>query len=240
MIRAILFDMGGTLDGDGQHWLDRFARMYDEAGLTLPWETVRAAFDDAERRSAVGDVMGVSHLDEMVGFHVEWQLEHLYRTGSITELQCRDLKGWIVPRFVAPIRAAGVANVPLLADLRSQGFQLGVVSNARGNVNLLCDDLGYSPYLSLVVDSHRVGIEKPDPAIYRLAADRLGLPPSAIMMVGDSFERDVIPAKGIGMTTAWLRGANARACSDPAAADIVLERLADLRTVIDVRSRTVA
>ena len=38
MIRAVLFDMGGTLDGDGVHWLDRFARLYAEAGVTLPRE----------------------------------------------------------------------------------------------------------------------------------------------------------------------------------------------------------
>jgi hypothetical protein len=52
MIRAILFDMGGTLDGDGLHWLDRFAALCGR-GVALPRETLRAAFDEAERRAAV-------------------------------------------------------------------------------------------------------------------------------------------------------------------------------------------
>src|SRR4051812_40820094 len=51
-LRAILFDMGGTLDGDGLHWLDRFAAAYAAAGMTLPFETLRAAFDSAEQRAA--------------------------------------------------------------------------------------------------------------------------------------------------------------------------------------------
>ena len=35
MIRAILFDMGGTLDGDGVHWLDRFEILYARAGVAV-------------------------------------------------------------------------------------------------------------------------------------------------------------------------------------------------------------
>ena len=50
MIRAVLFDLGGTLDGDGLHWLDRFAAMYADAGVFLPGQRVREAFDEAERR----------------------------------------------------------------------------------------------------------------------------------------------------------------------------------------------
>jgi FMN phosphatase YigB (HAD superfamily) len=240
MIRAILFDMGGTLDGDGQPWLDRFAGLYEEAGAKLPREIVRAAFDHAERCMAADASMAVSHLDEMIDRHLGWQLDRLCVTGSIADSQRRDLEAWMLPRFIAPIRAAGIANAPLLADLKAQGFQLGVVSNACGNVDRLCDDLGYSRYLSFVIDSHRVGIAKPDPAIYRLAVDRLGLPPAVIMMVGDSFERDMVPAKAIGMTTAWLRGTGGRSDWATGAVDVVLERLADLRTAVALQSRTVA
>ena len=49
MIRAILFDMGGTLDGDGLHWLERFLALYEAFGVELPRESIRDAFDEAER-----------------------------------------------------------------------------------------------------------------------------------------------------------------------------------------------
>ena len=54
MIRTILFDMGGTLDGDGLHWLERFVALYRDFGVELPRETIREAFDEAERQSTVG------------------------------------------------------------------------------------------------------------------------------------------------------------------------------------------
>ena len=80
MLRAILFDMGGTLDGDGLHWLDRFDELYAGAGVPLPRETLRAAFDDAERQAAVDETIARRDLDDMVDRHVGWQFEHLGRS----------------------------------------------------------------------------------------------------------------------------------------------------------------
>ena len=86
----------------------------------------------------------------------------------------------------------------------------------------------------MIVDSRRVGVSKPDPAIFVHAAEKLGRDPGEIMMVGDSFERDVRPAKQIGMQTAWLEGAEPRPCPDPSLIDLRLRTLADLRTALTV------
>jgi putative hydrolase of the HAD superfamily len=77
MIRAILFDMGGTLDGDGVHWLERFLALYQSFGAALPRETIREAFDEAERKSAQDETIASSNLSEMIALHVKWQLAHL-------------------------------------------------------------------------------------------------------------------------------------------------------------------
>jgi putative hydrolase of the HAD superfamily len=220
MVDAILFDMGGTLDGDGEHWLDRFASMYQRSGFEIPWNSLRAAFDAAEARAVDDEMMRTASLVEMVERHVGWQFEHL----GIVDAARRDA---IVHAFVAPILVTARRNAELLAGLKRQGFALGVVSNACGNVDILCSDLGYTSFLSVIVDSQRVGISKPDPAIYRYAAAQLRLEPAAIMMVGDSFERDVRPSKSIGMKTAWLRGA-ATTCPDPSLVDVTLGTLAEL------------
>jgi putative hydrolase of the HAD superfamily len=233
MLRAILFDMGGTLDGDGLHWLDRFEKLYADAGVPLPRATLRAAFDEAERHAAVDEAIAAAHLEDMVDRHVSWQLRHL-------SLDNPRLRRDLVARFVKPVRETARANAQLLAGLKSRGLQLGVVSNGCGNVDRLCEDLGYASYLSIVVDSRRVGLFKPDPAIYVYAAARLGLPPSSIMMVGDSFVRDVRPAKAIGMQTAWLEGPAGRDCPDRALADVSLRALADLPEVLDRQARIVA
>ncbi|MGH7802796.1 MAG: HAD family hydrolase, partial [Candidatus Binatia bacterium] len=63
--------------------------------------------------------------------------------------------------------------------------------------------------LDVVVESVKVGFEKPDLGIYRAALDRLALPAGEVVMVGDNFARDVKPAKALGMQTIWLRRGSA-------------------------------
>src|SRR5262249_54073137 len=120
MVRALLLDMGGTLDGDGLHWLDRFAALYRAAGVDLPRERVRSAFDEAERRAAVDDEMATAGLETMVDRHVAWQLEHLAVTRA-------GLREELVNGFVGPVRRAAADNRPILARLTSRGLKLGIV-----------------------------------------------------------------------------------------------------------------
>ncbi len=221
MICAILFDLGGTLDSDGGHWLDRFVALYGDLGVNLPRETIRAAFDAAERRSQSDEAIASSHLREMVELHVGWQLAHIGLGDS-------GLHQKLVENFVRPMFATAEMNRPILAQLRSAGFRLGVVSNGCGNVAQLCSDFGYVPFLSAIVDSRRAGLAKPDPGIFLHAAEELGCAPEKILMVGDSFERDIRPAKSIGMKTAWLRDITSGECPEPALVDLELRRLADL------------
>ncbi|HZE13208.1 MAG TPA: HAD family hydrolase, partial [Chthoniobacterales bacterium] len=195
MIRAILFDMGGTLDGDGLHWQDRFTALYKNFGVAVTRET----FDEAERRANIDQTIASSNFQQMIELYVKWQVAHLGLTNPQLEQQ-------LVSAFVAPAREAAVANVKLLAELKERGFELGVVSNGCGNVENLCADFGYARFLSVVVDSRCVELFKPDPAIFAYATEKLGREPEEILMVGDSFERDVRPAKQIGMKTAWLEG----------------------------------
>ena len=240
MIHAILFDMGGTLDGDGLHWLDRFVTLYAEAGVQPPRDTLRDAFDEAERRAAVDEAIARSPLDQMIERHVGWQLEDLTARGVRLQPDLAGLRRHLVESFVGGVRAAAAANVRILADLSARGFRLGVVSNGCGNVDVLCADLGYARFLSAIVDSRRVGLYKPDPAIFIYAAAKLGVRPSNAMMVGDSFDRDIRPAKSVGMTTAWLEGPVRRECADPSLSDIRLRALAELPAALETASQVSA
>jgi len=77
MIRAILFDMGGTLDGDGLHWLERFVALYEDFGVQLSRDSIRNAFDEAERKSALDETIASANLAQMIELHVKWQLADL-------------------------------------------------------------------------------------------------------------------------------------------------------------------
>lgn len=221
--------MGGTLDGDGLHWLERFLALYRDFGVELSREQIREAFDEAERKSGLDEAIASANLATMIELHVKWQLTHLGLKDPVLERQ-------LVEGFIAPVRKAAADNAQLLATLADRGFELGVVSNGCGNVDRLCADFGYTPFLSVIVDSRRVGLFKPDPAIFLDAAKQLGGDPATMMMVGDSFERDVLPAKKAGMKTAWLEGAAPRECPDPSVVDLHLRRLADLPAALSAAS----
>ena len=221
MIRAIFFFFFGTLDGDGLHWLDRFLALYRDFGAEFPDDVIRQAFDEAERRSSLDESIASADLAQMIELHVGWQLAQL---GSNDP----KLERHLIDGFIGPVREAAVANAQVLAGLVERGFALGVISNGCGNVGKLCADFGYNRFLKVIVDSRRVGLFKPDPAIFRYAADELGGDPGRMMMVGDSFERDVRPAKEAGMKTAWLEGMEPRECPEPRLVDLRLRKLADL------------
>jgi putative hydrolase of the HAD superfamily len=84
---------------------------------------------------------------------------------------------------------------------RAVGIRTGVITNSWGTEP-------YNPYESyglaerfdVVVISGEVGLRKPEPAIYELAAERLGLPPSACVYV-DDIERNLPAARTLGMAT---------------------------------------
>jgi FMN phosphatase YigB (HAD superfamily) len=102
-----------------------------------------------------------------------------------------------------------------------------VVSNFYGNLETVLEEAGLAASLEIVVESAAVGVEKPDPAIYRIALERLALPAHEVAMVGDHFERDVRVAKSLGLRAIWLRRGD-REPPEPGVADAVVSSLAEI------------
>lgn len=71
-------------------------------------------------------------------------------------------------------------------------------------------------------------IGKPSPAIFRQALREIGLPPSAVAMVGDDARNDLVPAKRLGMTTILVRTGKPVGPAEEALADFVIDSVADL------------
>jgi putative hydrolase of the HAD superfamily len=194
-LEALLLDYGGTLDGDALHWFDHFVALYAEAAVDVPYLDLKHAFYAADAALARDVDIGTFGLERMVRTHVDLQLRDLGRDEPTLSARLAD-------RFIADTHTAWDRNRPLLARLAGR-FRLGVVSNSYGNMPALLAEANLAPF-AVVLDSAIVGIAKPDPALYALAASRLALPPAAILHVGDSWERDVVPAHAVGMRTAWL------------------------------------
>jgi len=80
----------------------------------------------------------------------------------------------------------------------------GVISNSNGTIDSLLQALGLRPYLDFVLDSGVVGVEKPDPRIFRMALERAGVAPHEAVFVGDLYSIDVLGARAAGLSAILL------------------------------------
>lgn len=94
--------------------------------------------------------------------------------------------------------------VQALEAFRELGLQLVVVSNSDGSAEQGLREAGLRPYFSLVVDSTRVGFEKPDPRIFELALRESGAGRSRTLHVGDMYHADVVGARRAGIPALLL------------------------------------
>ena len=87
-----------------------------------------------------------------------------------------------------------------LERLKSAGFKLGIVSNADGRVAGDAKRLGLAKFFDVIIDSQVVGVEKPNPKIFQLALDALGVPPEEAMYAGDIYAIDMLGARAAGIS----------------------------------------
>jgi HAD superfamily hydrolase (TIGR01509 family) len=102
---------------------------------------------------------------------------------------------WTVPIEGAPETVAG---------LKEQGFRIGVVSNAEGRVEQDLEAAGFRGLLETVVDSHLVGVQKPDPEIFHIAMKRMNISPESAIYVGDLPSVDIAGARAAGLGAVLL------------------------------------
>lgn len=86
----------------------------------------------------------------------------------------------------------------MLDAVARAGWRLAVISNSDGRAEQNLRQQGLGPEFEFVLDSADVGMEKPDPRLFQMAARRLGLHPSACVYVGDVLSIDVEGALGAG------------------------------------------
>ena len=196
---AVLFDAGGVLLlPSPEHTgalLEPFGGSTDEDVL------VRAHF-------AAAHAMDHARAD---GHHADWPAYHRAyvraagvpterEDAAVAEFDARFDHGF----WRRPVDGAAA----VLADLVERGVPIGIVSNAGGQVEgdlatlgICAVDTPGTTRVVCVVDSHVVGISKPDPAIFRTALSALDLPASPrIAYVGDTVFYDVRSATAAGLT----------------------------------------
>ena len=185
---AILFDAGGTLV------------LQDPGALSdlLEWQ-----FDPddafAAHYRAMAEISARLHAGTPTPW--AWWLERYLGLGGHPD-----------PRAAAAVleRRRGLWHLPIgtaaetVAALRDAGIRVAVVSNSDGSVAGALEAAGFDGLFETIVDSALVGVHKPDPAIFHLALDHLGLDPAAVWYVGDSAYHDLGGARAAGLARAVL------------------------------------
>ena len=97
-------------------------------------------------------------------------------------------------------------NKQVLEHLKQKGYPMVLVSNFYGNINQVLKDAGIDGYFEDVIESAVVGVRKPNPAIFALGVCALDLPASQVLVVGDTYGKDIIPAHKLGCHTLWIKG----------------------------------
>ncbi len=127
-------------------------------------------------------------------------------------------EGWRLWSHVTPdVREA-------LEHFKEMGFQLGVVSNSDGTVEEQLAQYNLRSYFDVIVDSHIVGVEKPDPGIFHIALKMSDARAEHSLFVGDVYDVDILGARAAGMHALLL---------DPYAdwSDTDCERVPDLTSL---------
>jgi putative hydrolase of the HAD superfamily len=94
--------------------------------------------------------------------------------------------------------------VGAIAELRGAGVKTAIVSNSEGMLDRLFSQLGLGGCFDALVDSGRVGCEKPGKEIFEIACARTGTTPAAALHLGDTYATDVLGAWSAGMRTALI------------------------------------
>ncbi len=194
-VRAIVSDFGGVLTSPLVH---SFAAFQDSAGVPL---------------EALGRAMGAAA--ERDGAHPLFELEK----GRLTWADfLAKLEEGLRAELGRPVAMAGFpeayfahleTNEELISYLRAlrdeRGLRLALLTNnvrewePRWRAMLPVEDL-----FELVVDSAFVGMRKPEPEIYELTLQRLGLPAGAALLL-DDIEVNCEAARTLGMGAVWFR-----------------------------------
>ena len=208
-IETLLFDFGGTLDADGVAWKERFYTLYRAEGLDMTADAFAPAFYAADG-PLVGSLPPAADLSRTVHALAANLEAELARRSAATDEAKTANEGTngnrgqrVASRFLSEASAAFARNRPVLEALRER-YRLGIVSNFYGNLEAVCHSAGLAPLFAVMVDSHSVGAEKPDPSIFRAALETLRAMPETTVFVGDSLRRDREGARRAGMGFIWI------------------------------------
>ncbi len=203
-IKGIIFDFGGTIDTNGIHWSEVIRLQYTKAGVNIENETYRAAYVHGERTLAKNRIITPQHtflrlLEEKIAI----QFEYLKSIGAI-ETENIDLQQKIVEGCYKQTKETIACTCSTVQKISST-YPTVLVTNFYGNMPVVLKEFSLDRYFGTIVESSVVGIRKPDPRLFALGVEALGMKAEEVMVVGDSYRKDIHPSLTLGCKAVWLK-----------------------------------
>ena len=221
MTRGLIFDYGGTIDTRGDHWGKVLWKGYERCEIPITEEQFREAYVHAERTLGRNPIIQPSYtFRKTLDMKLRIEMEHLMTQGywNVSEEEYKAKHDQLLDLL------------ELLEMLYREGIPAVLASSTKTETvirELIAADL--FGYFKSIIESAVVGIRKPDPRLFGLGVEALGLPAGDVTVVGDSFYKDILPAKKIGCHTIWIKGLGwTDEQYDETVPDKVIERLDEL------------
>ncbi|MFQ5897384.1 MAG: HAD family hydrolase [Candidatus Methylomirabilia bacterium] len=201
MPRAIFFDAGNTLL---QINYGAIVEQLGLHGIRLAPEAVARAEYRARVRLDPHLAPGASTESQSVAaYYFRYLVEELgVGDPEVIAAMDRWRRSYNLP--VGPWNQPDPEAEAVLRRLRAERVVTGVISNSNGSVRAILEELGLAPSLDFILDSTVVGVEKPDPRIFRLALEAAGVSSEEAVHIGDLYSVDVVGARAAGLEAILL------------------------------------
>ena len=204
MIKGYIFDYGGTLDTGGQHWGKVIWHAYEHLQVPVSEADFRDAYVHAERTLGKNPIIKPDFtFYKTLETKISLQLEYLHQQGHISH-HTSYIKPLTSHLYEATV-AETARSREVLLELKKQ-YPMVLVSNFYGNIATVLNEFKLDGIFDTIIESAVVGVRKPDPQIFTLGVEALGMQPDEVVVVGDSMDKDIIPASKAGCHTVWFKG----------------------------------
>ncbi|MDO4620424.1 MAG: beta-phosphoglucomutase [Lachnospiraceae bacterium] len=194
--QAIIFDLDGVICHTDQYHYQAWKQMADGLGIAID-ESINDQLRGVSRMASLEIILkeGGVQLPEEEKQRLAAQKNELYRS-LLMQMTPADL----------PVEVSET-----LQALRDAGIRLAIGSSSKNTVMIL-ERLGLGDFFDAVSDGNQITHSKPDPEVFLLAADLLGVPAKDCLVVEDA-EAGIRAAAAGGMDAAGIGAAVGDACT---------------------------
>lgn len=205
---TLLFDFGGTLDTAGCHWGKFLWYAYKRNEIPVTEEQFREAYVHAER--TLGKLPIIQAHDtffSMLTNKLSIEFEYLLSCGWLVadKVEAERMQRILLNDIYDKVKTNIAESRKVLSDLKMH-YRIGLVTNFYGNMSVVLEEFGLSSYFEAVTESAVVGVRKPDSQIFNIAVKSMEVRSENVVVIGDSYTKDILPAHELGCHTVWLKG----------------------------------